>query len=153
MKLTQSVNSDFIQKQIQSLDQSILVSDDMIVQSYQSSDACFSIDISKWIQIDDNQARSEEKNHDQRQFLDSKETIQELEVAKRPSFDIGKTSQKEEQNATVSTGISSLVWTEIDNKKHKWNAADDMTQFKDQTTNVETVRLKSSFWSKIFICF
>ncbi|KAL2501603.1 uncharacterized protein Fot_35451 [Forsythia ovata] len=133
------------QKQIQSLDQSILVSDEMTVPSYQFSDACFSIDI---------QASSEAaNNHNQMQILDSKKNIQALQVAKRFSFDLENTNDKEGQNVMISTGISSLVWMELDNKKHKWNAADDTTQFKGQTTNTETVRLRRSFLSKFLICF
>lgn len=81
-------------------------------------------------------------DHDRTQFLDSKKNIiHALEIAKRPSLDLGKTSQKKGQNVKILTGISSLVWIELDKKKHKWNAVDDTAQFKDQTTNAETISI------------
>ncbi|XP_020549223.1 uncharacterized protein LOC110011917 [Sesamum indicum] len=135
------------------LDQPSLISEDFTLPSYNFSDACFSIDITKSIRIDDNtiEASREVLNH-QVQIPGSKETST---VAKRESCDFGKREFKRELSLAPWTGIPSPVWEELGqgNKNRNLTATNDGMPLKNRTTKAENVNLRRPFWSKILVCF
>ncbi|KAK4413051.1 hypothetical protein Salat_2952300 [Sesamum alatum] len=122
------------------LDQPSLISEDFTLASYNFSDACFSIDITKSIRIDENANDANREGFDhQVQIPGPKETAK---VAKRESCDLSKRDLKREVSLAPWTGIPSPVWEELGqgNKNRNLTATNDRMLLKDQTTKTENVR-------------
>ncbi|XP_057782819.1 uncharacterized protein LOC131000767 [Salvia miltiorrhiza] len=135
------------------LDQSIAVSEAFTLPSFQFSDACFSLDISKSIPSERN--RNEAGIETQWTRCDSKQNSEKLQLLKRQSFSFGVKDLKREVTLAPSTGICTPVWDQLgrENGNRNAKAANDMKLFTGRATETETVNLRRPFWSKLLTCF
>ncbi|KAK3010102.1 hypothetical protein RJ639_012442 [Escallonia herrerae] len=163
-----SINRESFQGQHVLPDQSTPLSS--AFPSYQSSDACFSIDFQKSPLEKDDQVATQvsegDSTYDQMNAVEGKQITCHVNTtsvngsmvvnpshARQESENWKSLGSEVKLNKSFSTGIGSHTWVELDpeNKKREANGPKLKLEALDQSTRSDTVNLGCSSWPKLLI--